>query len=649
MRKILKRIKKKPILTSCTIFFGLFFISLGCLVYSILRVANIENTLRYMVSTLLGLGFIYVLLMFIKIIFKGKNAGIIFFDILLILLFVGNSAVCATISGLYNSISNVHKDTYKYSTSLIALNENNVDIKNVKDKKIGVIDKSIDSDAYETIDIAIKENNLNTNELVKYDTNGSIIEALYKKEIDYAFVPTNYISIFGSIDEYQNISGETTTIITKEKTFKKLNIDKSKGKDEPFTMLILGMDSTISDISTVTSFNSDTLILVTFNPKTYNATILSIPRDTYVPITCMKNTESKITHSGWGSEKCVIETIENFTGINIDYYAKVNFTAVVKLVDELGGLDIEVPYSFCEQNSERNWGADTIYVKKGLQTLNGEQVLAFARNRHPNPTYCSSEWTNYYSDDIVRGENQQIIINALINKAVNNLDLSKVLSLMDIIGKNVDTNMETNDITSYYSTLKSIATKSMNSDNNVVNFEKLQLKTYGKYIYDFLLNMAGISMQIYYPGSLEDIVHEMKVNLNLEKPDIIKTFNFSINDIYKVDIIGSGDYNAKTYETVPNFVGSDISVAKTWANNNNIELDIEYVDEGIGNNNTIVSQSIPSTYRLDKINTSLKISVLNASNQENNNENINNEYEEEIEDNEVEDEEIDENIKNMLD
>ena len=71
--------------------------------------------------------------------------------------------------------------------------------------------------------------------------------------------------------------------------------------------------------------------------------------------------------------------------VNIDYYAKINFKGVVQLVDALGGIDVDVDYSICEQNSSRKWGKNTIYVEKGRQHLNGEQALAFARNRHkPN-------------------------------------------------------------------------------------------------------------------------------------------------------------------------------------------------------------------------------------------------------------------------
>ena len=178
-------------------------------------------------------------------------------------------------------------------------------------------------------------------------------------------------------------------------------------------------------------------MLITFNPTTMNATILSIPRDTYVPIGCLKGyPQSKITHSGWNGESCVIKTINNWMDINVDYYVKVNFTALVSLVDSIGGIEVDVPYSFCEQDSNREWGENTVYVKKGLQTLDGEQALALSRNRHPNPGRCSAEWTNYYSDDIIRGQNQQLVINALINKIVKNISLDNIYSIIEAIDTN---------------------------------------------------------------------------------------------------------------------------------------------------------------------------------------------------------------------
>lgn len=630
MEKFIKRIKKKKILISTIIFFLLFTFSISCLIYSILRVDNIENMLRYLVSVLLCLIIIYLFLQTIKVILKGKNPAIIGLNIVFVLLFTVTSYTCTTINGIYNSISKIYKEKTIYEVSVISKSNSNINkITDINKNVIGIIKENNKEVINELSNEIIKENNLDKgNEIKEYNSSSDIINALYSNEIDIALVESNYVSIFSTIDTYKNINTETKEITSKSKSSKKEDDKSSKDKDEPFTILLLGMDSTIKDISTVTSFNADSIMLVTFNPKTYNATILSIPRDTYVPISCISGKpESKITHSGWNGESCVINTIENWMDIKIDYYIKVNFTALVNLVDAIGGIEIDVPYSFCEQNSNREWGKNTIYVKKGHQTLNGEQALALSRNRHPNPSQCSSEWTNYYSDDMIRGQNQQLVLNALINKAIKSLSLDKIYSLLKIIDTNVDTNMQINEITNYYSTAKEIA---LNSNNNAINFERLQLSTYGKSLYDPLLNIAGISMQIYYKESFNEIVNEMKTNLGLIEPTLIKTFSFSINNPYKEQIIGNGTFNQEDIKTVPNFVEKDISIAQSWANENGISIVIEYEENSTMSNNLVISQSIKPTYRLDKIGNdqTFKIVVSNNSNilEENNiNEESNNE------------------------
>lgn len=604
MNKIKKRFKKKPILIFTIIFFILLLFSTTCLVYSILNISNIENILRYLVSILLVLITIYLSLSMLKVILKGKNPAIILFDILLIIMFTITSYVSITINNFYGGISNFYKETTTYEASAIVKNESNInDIKNINNSKIGIVSEVSEQELNQISVEIINENKLkDNNEIEIFDSSIDVINALYDNEIDIAFLPSTYISMYDGIDKYKNIKEETKELVKKTKTVKKEDESTDKNESEPFTILLLGMDSTIKNISSVTSFNADSIMLLTFNPKTYNATILSIPRDTYVPIGCLKGLpESKITHSGWNGESCVIKTINNWMDINVDYYVKVNFTALVSLVDSIGGIEVDVPYSFCEQNSNREWGDKTVYVEKGLQTLNGEQALALTRNRHPNPEMCSSKWTNYYSDDIIRGQNQQLVINALINKIVKNLSLDKIYSIIDAIDKNIDTNMQIDKITSYYNVAKQLALKTLNNSDNIINFERLHLSTYGKSMYDPLLNMGGMSMQIYYEESFNQILNEMKVNLELEKPTLIKTFNFSINNPYVKETIGKGNFKVTEIKTVPNFVGKNKSEIESWAYENGITLIFEY-QESEKENDIIISQGIKASYRLDKIN-----------------------------------------------
>lgn len=613
MNKIINRIKHKPALVALTIFFILYFISTICLTYSILKISKIEDLLRYLISSLLILFLIFNSFECYKLIFRGKNIGILLYGMLLMILFIVECYVCGIVTGIYSSIDNIYKNTSTYSVNLISMSDSNIkELNDIKSLKIGMLNDDNDNYAHEISKEIIEDNNLDkSNEIIEYETTSEILNDLYKKNINVAFVSSSYVSMFVNTEGYENIKADTKIIYSKSKTIKKLENITIKDENEPFSMLVLGIDSTENDISKVTAFNADSLLLITFNPKTYNATILSIPRDTYVPIACLKNkSESKITHSGWYGESCVVKTVGELMDFDIDYYVKINFAGVVNLVNSLGGIEVDVPYSFCEQNSKREWGSKTVYVKKGVQTINGEQALALSRNRHPNPSKCNSEWTNYTSNDLIRGQNQQTVINAIINKVATNIDLNKLYSILDIIENNVDTNINTNQILSYYNLIKKIA---INNSDNIVAFESLYLSTYGKYIYDSLMKLP-LSDQIYYNDSLKEIVKEMKINLEIEKPTLIKTFSFSIKNPYKLTTIGKGNYTQGSIETVPNFKNQDKTIAEKWANENNISLKIEYKDVTEGTNGTVLSQSIPYSYIVDNIDKTkgLTITVANV-------------------------------------
>lgn len=130
--------------------------------------------------------------------------------------------------------------------------------------------------------------------------------------------------------------------------------------------------------------------------------------------------------------------------------------------------------------------------------------------------------------------------------------------------------------------------------------------------------MAGMSIQIYYEESLKEVIKAMKANLELEKPEIIKEMNFSINSMYTSPKIGIGNYTQQNIDTVPNFINKDKSIALSWGEEKGINIIIEYIDTNEGVNDTIISQSIPSTYIVDNITSSLTIKVRNVIDQDDN-------------------------------
>ena len=199
MEKLKRRVKKKPILVFSILFFIFFLVSSLCLTYSIFKISNIENILRYSIDILIIFIIAYLFLGLIKIIFKGKNPAIILYDIMIVLLFVITSYACSIINNIYSGISSIYKETTTYEVSVISKGDN-FSINELNNNVIGIINEASQKEINEiSIDI-INENNIkNKNEIKLYDSSSDVISALYNEEVDIAIVPSNYVSMFSSI------------------------------------------------------------------------------------------------------------------------------------------------------------------------------------------------------------------------------------------------------------------------------------------------------------------------------------------------------------------------------------------------------------------------------------------------------------------
>ena len=332
--------------------------------------------------------------------------------------------------------------------------------------------------------------------------------------------------------------------------------------------------------------------------------MLSIPRDTYTPIACFAGQKkNKITHAAWYGESCMMSTIENMFDVEIDYYIKINFAGVVKIVDTLGGVDVDVPYSFCEQNSKREFGNSTVYVREGFQTLNGEQALALARNRHPWPEYCDSEWTDYNSNDFIRGQNQQLVIQGMLNKLKNVNSVDTFYEMLDNISSSMETNMSTENILSFYNIAKDILLKNTSNTtelSSLIGFQRMYLSGYDQMIVDYDgLNGSGSGLTLYnfvpYQGSMQDISDAMKINLGLKEKTIEKSFDFDINTPYEPRVIGKGYYTDYSLSLLPSFVGDDVSTVQNYCSSRGITLTInKETTNSKSLDGQVLTQSLPS-------------------------------------------------------
>ena len=546
--------------------FIVFLVSYILFLINVLRLHGIETTLRIIVLCVLGLflllyGFIDLLLLI-----KKKNLTVYFSSIFIILISSGCVIGSMTINRILVSIGSLSKDTVIYTTNLIALK--GTEFVNDSSFVTGIINNETDVEGYILAYELINNEHLNI-KLEKYDSYFEMLEDLYSGKIKGMFVSSNYTITYSVYDGYENIKDETVVLKEYSKEMKNQDyIENYASVTEPFTLLVMGVDSASDSLKKASSFNGDTLMMISFNPHTLNATVFSIPRDTYVPIACLNGESSKINSSGAYGTKCVINTVQNLTGINIDYYVKVDFQAVIDLVNAVGGIDVTVPsgVNFCESNQWRSMRQeDLICINEGYQHMNGEQALAFSRHRKTLP-----------AGDFQRVQHQQLVVEGAA-KAVRNISsVNDFYTILDKLAPNIDTNMKTKEMLSLYGVAKS----AFQSNNGaLINVQKTYLTGRDNNIYINNLR-ANVYVFQYAPQSLQEIVDAMNVTLGKKTATMIKTFRFSANEEYEVPVIGKRFYAVEGTETVPNFVGQTLEDVKTWVNERGKTLNVVFVHPG---------------------------------------------------------------------
>ena len=568
-------------------------------IYNILLLGPVEEVIRYII---IGVFVVFDIIIIFKVRskrrHKEKKARLLTF--LLILYLILNCAISGLIMYAYGTLSSINRDYVTYSSSLIVKSDSEIqDVEDLSDNKIGILSDKSSPEGNIIPNEVIDENNLkDENDIEEYEDYFSLMADLYDGEIDAIFVPTDYPSMFTSMETYENISEETRVILTQEKKMKKASTSdrekSSAGKSvtEPFTILLMGVDSAEEGLSKNTVANGDSLILITFNPNTLNATMLSIPRDSYVPIACWSGTpENKITHAAAYGTDCMMSTIENYFDVTIDYYAKINFKGLVTLVDTLGGITVEVPQDLCTDNSNRE---GEVCINEGLQTLNGEQALVLARNRK-----------QLAAGDLDRGLNQQLVIQGILNKVKDMKSINQVMEVLNTVTNNLDTNFTEQQILSFYDIAKDIMNNALQKDDaDLINIEQLYLDGTGQMIYDERSRMV---LWDYVPNtkSRDDIIEAMKINLGEKEPNMIKEFSFSINDPdYEKTVTGTGPYKtAFSYDLLPDFTGDSKSQAQSYANAHGIKVTFK------GDSGYVVSQSLPANKRIDLISGSVVLTL----------------------------------------
>ena len=578
MNKFIDKLKKcnKIYLTILVITLITYMIGYVIFVKNIAVLTGIETLVRMILIILFGIWFLVWLVMGLVYVLNKKYSSFIIM-IIFTLLFNGIFFVAGYyIDTIYKEIDSISKDTINYTTYLISMKDTEFN----GDSKIGIISDTTNIEGNVLAKELINKDNL-PNKLYQYDDFYIMLDDLYSGKIDACFVSSNYTILFASEEKYQNIKDETKVVLQYSKEMKNQdNISYTNKKlTEPFTILVMGVDSETNGLNANGAFNGDTLMMITFNPKTLSASMFSVPRDLYVPISCRNNALAKINSSAAYGTSCVINTMKQLTDIDIDYYVKMNFKGVVDLVEALGGItvDVEEPWSWynagvnyggkvCEQNSNREFGDKIVCMDPGIQTLNGEQALAYARNRH-----------QYIGSDLDRIRHQQDVVEAIVEKAKTLRSFDDFKNILNAVQKNMDTNMTTDQILSLYDVGKSVLVNTINGNEVKFSIYKTTLETYSLPVY---LGYSTTSALGYYKDSLEDIKKMMKTNLELLEKVPNKTFSIDYNEDYTLKFYGKKLYGAKSVATMPSLIGSTAEYASSWAVSNGINLTKIEVYEG---------------------------------------------------------------------
>ena len=268
----------------------------------------------------------------------------------------------------------------------------------------------------------------------EYDSMTALLEAFYNGEVDSIIINESSRSQILDMEAYSNFDSNTRVVY--QTSYKVKNNDSASSVSDitskPFNVLISGSDSRGGFDE---NGRSDVIMVATVNPKTHTILLTSVPRDFYVTTACdagdgcMQGALDKITHTGIHGTNTTKRTVEQLLGIEINYTFKVGFDTVTELVDVLGGVDVYVEPGYATTNSLYS-------VHEGINHLNAEQALAFARDRY-----------SYTEGDRQRTKNQQQVLMGIVKEATKPSVITNYAAIMDTMANTFSTTMSNEEIT----------------------------------------------------------------------------------------------------------------------------------------------------------------------------------------------------------
>ena len=226
------------------------------------------------------------------------------------------------------------------------------------------------------------------------------------------------------------------------------NEDDKKGmlvaKDKA-TVMIMGVDERADDV-----WRSDTLMIATLDPDKNQAALLSVPRDTRVKIKGHGFDKINAAYA-YGGRKLTQETIESLLNTHIDHYIKINVHGFTKIIDDLGGIDIDVEKRMYYEDPWDDDGGLYIDLQPGMQHMDGKTAITYVRYRDEE-------------GDIGRIKRQQNFMKAVMDKLVSPTIIPKLPAIVSAVSDSVETDMSVSEILSFLGTLQDAKDNGLKSE-----------------------------------------------------------------------------------------------------------------------------------------------------------------------------------------
>ena len=268
----------------------------------------------------------------------------------------------------------------------------------------------------------------------EYDSITSALDAFYAEEIDVLIINHAYVELITNTEGFDDFKDFETRarVLSTQKIESEAPVEENPQNtpvsditNTPFAVYLSGID-TYGSISNTS--RSDVNIIAAVNPATKQVFLVSTPRDYYVPLSRSNGVKDKLTHAGIYGVNESIKTLEMLYDVDINYHFRVNFSGFQQIINALGGIDVEIDYSF-KSSFDGSW------FTKGNNHLNGTRAMYFVRERYRLP-----------NGDRQRGEHQMMVIEAIIDKAQSPAVLSGYSQLIKSVQEYFQTSFTMDEV-----------------------------------------------------------------------------------------------------------------------------------------------------------------------------------------------------------